>query len=30
MYTGEVDTGERVQKFDLMNGDNVARPHPHE
>lgn len=30
IYTGEVDTGKRVQKFVLTNGDNAARPHPHE
>ena len=28
--TGEVDTGKRVQKFILTNGDGKARPHPHE
>jgi len=30
LYTGEVDTGKRVQKFILTNGDKVKRPHPHE
>ena len=25
LYTGEVDTGKRVQKFVLMNGDSVKR-----
>ena len=30
IYTGEVDTGKRVQKFLLMNGDGIARPRPHE
>jgi hypothetical protein len=30
LYTGEVDTGKRVQKFVLTNGDKVQRPHPHE
>jgi hypothetical protein len=30
LYTGEVDTGKRVQKFVLTNGDGKARPHPHE
>ena len=30
LYTGEVDTGKRVQKFNLTNGDGVARPRPHE
>jgi hypothetical protein len=30
MYTGEVDTGKRIQKFMLMNGDKVKRPHPHD
>jgi hypothetical protein len=30
MYTGEVDTGKRVQKFNLMNGDKVRRFRPHE
>lgn len=30
LYTGEVDTGKRVQKFALMNGDGVKRPRPHE
>jgi len=30
MYTGEVDSGKRVQKFILTNGDGVARPRPHE
>ena len=30
IYTGEVDTGKRVQKFVLTNADGVARPRPHE
>jgi hypothetical protein len=30
LYTGEVDTGKRVQKFVLQSGDGKARPHPHE
>jgi hypothetical protein len=30
LYTGEVDTGKRVQKFVLMNSDGKARPRPHE
>jgi hypothetical protein len=30
IYTGEVDTGKRVQKFKLMNGDGVRRYRPHE
>ena len=30
LYTGEVDTGKRVQKFVLMNGDKAKRPRPHE
>jgi len=30
LYTGEVDTGKRVQKFVLTNGDGKPRPHPHE
>ena len=30
IYTGEVDTGKRVQKFILANGDGKARPRPHE
>jgi hypothetical protein len=30
IYTGEVDTGKRVQKFILTNGDKAKRPHPHE
>jgi hypothetical protein len=30
IYTGEVDTGKRVQKFILTNGDKVKRSHPHE
>ena len=30
LYTGEVDTGKRVQKFILTNGDGKARPRPHE
>ena len=30
LYTGEVDTGKRVQKFVLTNGDGVRRFHPHE
>ena len=30
LYTGEVDTGKRVQKFILTNGDKAKRPHPHE
>lgn len=30
IYTGEVDTGKRVQKFVLTNGDKTKRPRPHE
>lgn len=30
LYTGEVDTGKRVQKFVLNNGDGKSRPRPHE
>jgi DNA-binding beta-propeller fold protein YncE len=30
LYTGEVWTGKRIQKFNLMNGDGVKRFHPHE
>jgi hypothetical protein len=30
LYTGEVDTGKRIQKFILTNGDGVKRPRPHE
>ena len=30
LYTGEVDTGKRVQKFVLTNGDGVRRFRPHE
>jgi len=30
LYTGEVDTGKRVQKFVLTNGDGKVRPRPHE
>lgn len=30
MYTGEVDTGKRIQKFVLMNGDKAKRPRPHD
>jgi hypothetical protein len=30
LYTGEVDTGKRVQKFILMNSDRKLRPRPHE
>ena len=30
IYTGEVDTGKRVQKFILTNGDGKVRPRPHE
>jgi len=30
IYTGEVDTGKRVQKFVLVNNDRVRRPRPHE
>ena len=30
IYTGEVDTGKRAQKFILKNGDGKARFHPHE
>jgi hypothetical protein len=30
LYTGEVDTGKRVQKFILMNGDGKSRLRPHE
>jgi sugar lactone lactonase YvrE len=30
IYTGEVDTGKRVQKFILTNGDGKTRFRPHE
>jgi hypothetical protein len=30
LYTGEVDTGKRVQKFILQNGEKTVRPRPHE
>ncbi len=30
LYSGEVDTGKRVQKFILTNSDGRARPRPHE
>jgi sugar lactone lactonase YvrE len=30
IYTGEVDTGKRVQKFVLTNGDGKVRPRPHQ
>ena len=30
LYTGEVDTGKRAQKFILMNGDKAKRSRPHE
>jgi hypothetical protein len=30
IYTGEVWTGKRVQKFILQQGDGVKRPRPHE
>jgi hypothetical protein len=30
LYTGEVDTGKRVQKFVLTNGDKAKRSRPHE
>jgi hypothetical protein len=30
IYTGEVDTGKRVQKFILTNGDGKTRARPHE
>jgi hypothetical protein len=30
IYTGEVDTGKRVQKFILTNGDGMSRLRPHE
>jgi hypothetical protein len=30
LYTGEVDTGKRVQKFILTNSDGKGRPRPHE
>jgi hypothetical protein len=30
LYTGEVDTGKRIQKFILTNGDGKSRPRPHE
>lgn len=30
IYTGEVETGKRVQKFTLLNSDGKARSHPHE
>ena len=30
VYTGEVDTGKRIQKLVLMNGDGQRRSHPHE
>ena len=30
LYTGEVDTGKRIQKFILQNSDGKVRFHPHE
>src|SRR5437763_734387 len=30
LYTGEVETGKRIQKFILTNGDGKSRLHPHE
>jgi hypothetical protein len=30
LYTGEVNSGKRVQKFILTNGDGKIRPRPHE
>ncbi|PYU29434.1 MAG: hypothetical protein DMG32_00110 [Acidobacteria bacterium] len=30
LYTGEVDTGKRAQKFVLLNGDKAKRSRPHE
>jgi hypothetical protein len=30
LYTGEVDTGKRVQKFILTNADGKPRPRPHD
>jgi hypothetical protein len=30
IYTGEVDTGKRAQKFILKNGDGKSRSRPHE
>ena len=30
LYTGEVDTGKRVQKFILTNADGKSRPRPHD
>jgi hypothetical protein len=30
LYTGEVETGKRIQKFILVNGDGKSRPRPHE
>jgi hypothetical protein len=30
LYTGEVETGKRIQKFILTNGDGKSRPRPHE
>jgi hypothetical protein len=30
IYTGEVDTGKRVQKFILTNGDSARRVRAHE
>ena len=30
IYTGEVDTGKRVQKFVLTNTDGKSRPRPHQ
>jgi hypothetical protein len=30
LYTGEVWTGKRIQKFNLVNGDGVRRFRPHE
>lgn len=30
LYTGEVETGKRIQKFILTNGDGKTRFHPHE
>ncbi len=30
LYTGEVGSGKRVQKFILTNADGKSRPRPHE
>jgi hypothetical protein len=30
IYTGEVDTGKRAQKFILKNGDGIVRLDPHD